>query len=208
MRGLLRPVLRRWLAARPRSRWLYKLYIKLYQPRGDEYSQIYKEHVGLYAIGRNSFVNYGTVITDPEYVRIGNNVVLSDCTIFAHDGSAQVLATRYGLPLDAVGRIDIRDNVFIGWGAIVMPGVTIGPDAIVAAGAVVTRDVPPNTVVGGVPAKPIGRMDELAQKMAQRTRDLPWAELIEQRGATTRDPALEPRLRAARLAHFWGSETP
>lgn len=206
--NLLRTFLSRLLSTHPRSVLLFKLYCKLYRPRGDEYSDLLQRHIGLHSIGRNSHINYGTTITDPEYVRIGNNVVLSDCSIISHDGSAQVLAVAYGLALDAVGKIDIRDNVFIGWGAIIMPGVTIGPDAIVAAGAVVTKDVAPNTVVGGVPARPIGRTDELARNMAEKTRALPWAKLIEARGATTRDAVLEPRLRQMRLMHFWGNDDP
>lgn len=60
--------------------------------------------------------------------------------------------------------IDIKDNVFIGTGSIILPGVTIGSNVIVAAGAVVSSDVPDGKVVGGVPAKEIGKFDELAKK--------------------------------------------
>ena len=60
--------------------------------------------------------------------------------------------------------IDIKDNVFIGSGSLILAGVTVGPNAIIAAGAVVTSDVPEGKVVGGVPAKVIGEFDELAKK--------------------------------------------
>ncbi|MBQ8541048.1 MAG: acyltransferase [Clostridia bacterium] len=63
-----------------------------------------------------------------------------------------------------VGCIEIHENVFVGAGARILPNVSIGPNAIVAAGAVVTSDVPPGTVVGGVPAKVIGSFDDVMSK--------------------------------------------
>ena len=63
-----------------------------------------------------------------------------------------------------VGFSRIVDNVFIGLGAIIMPGVRIGSNSIVAAGSVVTKDVPPNSVVGGNPAKVISSFDALMEK--------------------------------------------
>ena len=52
-----------------------------------------------------------------------------------------------------LGSVHIKRNVWIGAGATILPGVTVGENSIVAAGAVVTKDVPDNTIVGGVPAK-------------------------------------------------------
>ena len=62
------------------------------------------------------------------------------------------------------GKVTIKKNVWIGMGAMICPGVTIGENSVVAAGAVVTKDVPDNVVVGGVPAKIIKTLDPSEQK--------------------------------------------
>lgn len=94
---------------------------------------------------RDIDVNHGFLLT------IGNNVTLSNAKILTHDGS-----TKRALGYSRVGRVTIGDNVFVGAGAIILPGVTIGNDVIVGAGAVVTKDVPNDSVVAGNPAKVIG----------------------------------------------------
>ncbi len=74
-----------------------------------------------------------------------------------------------------------------------MPGVTIGPNAIVAAGAVVSSDVPEGIVVGGVPAKAIARTAEVVNRFATDARQLPWWDLIEGRIGDF-DATIEPEL--------------
>ena len=93
-----------------------------------------------------------------------------------------------------------------GVGAIVMPGVTIGPDAIVAAGAVVVRDVPPDSVVGGVPARVIGSFSETKSRLEAESKTLPWWDLIAQREGDF-DPEMEPELLRRRVAHFYGAKS-
>lgn len=93
-------------------------------------------------------------------ITIGNNVTIApQAYLLAHDAS-----TKRELGYTKIGRINIKDNVFIGARALIMPGVTIGEGSIVAAGSVVTRDVKPNTVVAGNPAREIISKEEYINK--------------------------------------------
>jgi acetyltransferase-like isoleucine patch superfamily enzyme len=202
---LLRPVrsLVRWLAmryGRAVSFWLW-----LCKPRNDEFAEYLRRHGKLHSMGENCRINAEVRITDPAYVRLGNNVTLSNCALIGHDASVAVIGRATGKKLDAVGKIDIRDNVFVGYGAILLPGITIGPNAIVAAGSVVNRDVPPGAVVAGVPAHPVSTFDELAKRLEARTQQLPWADLIAARTGDF-DPALEPELVRRRASYFFGPD--
>jgi acetyltransferase-like isoleucine patch superfamily enzyme len=162
-----------------------------------------KLHGGFHAIGEHCSILPSTNFTDPAYVKLGNNVHFSNCTLVGHDGSVPMLNRAYGVKLDSVGKIDIRDNVFIGYGAIVLPDVSIGPNAIVAAGAVVTRDVAPGDIVGGVPARTIGRVEELVVKLQNATDSLPWCDLIRKRGIEI-DLEMEGDLVQKRTEYFYG----
>lgn len=179
------------------------LYQRTCRPSGLEWAAYLAKWSGLYSVGQDVSINLGCNITDPSRLRIGSNVTLSACTILGHDGVIRILNTRYGKKLDSVGAVDIRDNCFIGHGAIVMPNVTIGPDSIVAAGAVVTKDVPSGMVVGGNPARPICTTEELVVRLEKRCEAYPWIELIKQREGAY-DPRIEPQLKAQRAAFFFG----
>jgi len=179
------------------------LWRRICHPRPEEYAEFVKRRGRLYSIGNDCSIDPHAEILDPAYVRLGNNVQLTNCTLIGHDGSINVLNRAYNVKLDKVGKIDIRDNCFIGHRAILMPGVTIGPNSIVAAGAVVTRDVPPDTVVAGVPAKSICTTEELVKKLQDQTATLPWADLIRQRNGAF-DPAMESELLRRRVAYFYG----
>jgi acetyltransferase-like isoleucine patch superfamily enzyme len=93
--------------------------------------------------------------SEPYLVRLGDHVtVTSGVSFITHDGGVWVF--RDECPdIDIVAPIVVGDNVFIGINSIIMPGVKIGNDCVVAAGSVVTRSVPDGMVVGGVPAKVI-----------------------------------------------------
>lgn len=179
------------------------LYARMFSISGLEYAHYLRKHGGLHSIGEQTEINYGVTITDPAYVRIGRNCTLTTCTLLGHDGVIRVLNNAYHKKLDAVGKIDILDNSFIGHGAILMPGVTIGPNAVVAAGAVVTADVAAGQVVGGVPAKLIGSTEALVQRLEQRCKAYPWYALIAQRQGGF-DARMEPELRRLRVQAFFG----
>ncbi|HOY71194.1 MAG TPA: hypothetical protein PL131_10745 [Methylotenera sp.] len=161
-----------------------------------------KAHGQLHALGENCRINVHANITDPAYVSIGNNVTLSDCHLIGHDGVVGMLNAAYGMKLDSVGKIVIKNNVFVGHGAIVLPDVTIGNNVVVAAGAVVNKDVPDGVIVGGIPAKVIGKTEELAKKLEAQTALLPWADIINSRSSAF-DPAVEAQLVSLRVKHFY-----
>jgi acetyltransferase-like isoleucine patch superfamily enzyme len=177
------------------------LWRKLSPPTGPQWAAYLKRWGGLHAMGEQCSIQTNVVITDPPYVSLGNNVSLSGCTLFGHDGVVNMLRTAYGGVIDRVGSIAIHDNVFIGHQAIVMPGVSIGPNAVVAAGSVVTRDVRPGCVVGGVPAKVITTVDKLHAALVAQTAELPWAPMLVGR-ADPRAPA-SAALHDQRIRHFF-----
>jgi acetyltransferase-like isoleucine patch superfamily enzyme len=189
-----------------RLEWAYR---RFGGPNGWDWADYLRRRGFFHAMGDHVYIMPGARIKDasnPKYIRIGNNVRIAESLFICNDGSVHVMNKAYGCWLDRVGKIDIRDNVFIGHEAILLPGVTIGPNAIVAAGAVVTRDVPADSIVAGVPAKPIGRMSDYAGRLKAEMATLPWGRLIEARKGEY-DPAMEPELERLRIRHFFGDDT-
>jgi acetyltransferase-like isoleucine patch superfamily enzyme len=103
--------------------------------------------------------------SEPYLISIGRHVAMADEVAFiTHDGGTHVFRDRE--PYRKVikyGRITVLDNCVIGYRAIILPGVVIGPNSVVSAGSVVTRNVPPNTVVAGNPAAPVMTIEQYAQ---------------------------------------------
>ena len=106
---------------------------------------------GVLEIGDRVFVNRGVAIHASERVTIGDNAFIGDLSAI-YDTNFHEVEPGQGV---TVKPVHIGRNVWIGRAAIVLPGVTIGDDSVVAAGSVVTRSVPAGQLVGGNPAQPL-----------------------------------------------------
>tara|TARA_B110000971_G_scaffold218464_1_gene257318 strand:+ start:10 stop:552 length:543 start_codon:yes stop_codon:yes gene_type:complete len=107
-------------------------------------------------IGANCRVFTRNFGSEPWLISIGNNVtVTAEVTILTHDGSTWLFNDKNGRRF-LYKKTVIKNNVFIGVKSIIMPGVVIEDDVIIAAGSVVTKSVPSGVIVGGNPAKIIG----------------------------------------------------
>ncbi|WP_295730574.1 DapH/DapD/GlmU-related protein [uncultured Limosilactobacillus sp.] len=116
---------------------------------------IYSDYGANLKIGKGVFINSGVMFTDLGRIELADNVLIGP--------KATIISVNH--PLDPHKRrqvetapVLIDKNAWIGATAVILPGVTIGENAVVAAGAVVTKDVPANTVVSGVPAKVIKKI--------------------------------------------------
>ncbi len=124
-------------------------------------------HEGTVSIGAKSVLGQECTISAYQHVSIGRECVIADRVMlidFDH-GAAEV---ERPVRVQGIYKRDVRvgNNVWIGYGACILRGVTIGDNAIVGTSAVVTRDVPANAVVGGIPARLI--------RMREEPRELRW----------------------------------
>ncbi|MBO9635622.1 MAG: sugar O-acetyltransferase [Chitinophagaceae bacterium] len=101
-------------------------------------------------IGKNVFINFDCTFLDLGGITIDDNVLIAPKVSILSEGHPVSPEDRHALVPQP---IHIRKNAWIGANATILPGVTIGENAIVAAGAVVSKDVPDNTIVGGIPAR-------------------------------------------------------
>ena len=110
--------------------------------------------------------------TEPWLIKIGNHVEITrNVTFLSHEGGmwiARGLEKKYE-DQDLFKPTVIGNNVMIGIGSVIMPGVTIGDNVIIAAHAVVTKDVASNMIVGGVPAKQISTVDKFLSNIKGKT---------------------------------------
>ncbi len=158
-----------WLLSYVPSHTFRKLIFRLAGVKIDKKSTI---HIGCrFYQPKNVSIGEGTIIGDHAtldgraLLTIGNHVdVASQVMIYNSEHDVHSADMH---PIEAP--VNIEDYVFIGPRAIILPGVTIGKGAVVAAGAVVTKDVPPRAIVGGVPAAVIGerRLTDLKYRLGR-----------------------------------------
>ena len=112
-------------------------------------------------IGRNVFIGLDTYLDCqfPELIAIEDDVTISfRVTVVVHDDARRLDRIEPGAGDGTVAPVRLRRGCYLGAGCLILPGVTVGERAVVASGAVVTRNVDPATVVAGVPARPTGRI--------------------------------------------------
>lgn len=114
------------------------------------------------------------IMAEPHLCEIGDNVWVTSGVVFLNHDGAIAMFNRAGVTdaVNVVGRIIVENNVFIGMRSILMAGVRIGCNSVVASGSVVTKDVPSGTVVGGCPAKVICTVKEYLERYASADRTL------------------------------------
>ncbi|MBT5560032.1 MAG: acyltransferase [Proteobacteria bacterium] len=174
IRQTLKPL---WLAIKT-ILWSWQYLVYFIQKRAEKIIRACRYHywaARLKNFGRDSHVYGRITVLNPDKVSIGNRVTMNEGVIIIAKAEPIVIAddvrisagvkiigtglntiVKDGLPRTHISRpITIESNVWLGAGAIITSGVTIGSGATVAAGAVVSKDVAANTLVGGIPAKPL-----------------------------------------------------
>jgi acetyltransferase-like isoleucine patch superfamily enzyme len=146
-------------------------------------------HEGVVEIGEKTVMGQECTISAYQRVRIGAQCVIADRAMFI-DFDHGVVEVERPIRVQGIYKRDVEvgSNVWIGYGACILRGVRVGDNAIVGTNSVVTRDVPANAVVAGVPARIV--------RMRETPKDLTWPEPVEPDPAA--DTTLQPRTSRSR----------
>ena len=144
---------------------IYKWILKHKNPK--KYAE--KTGVSFVDLHVYGYVDWGT---EPWIISLGKNVHITDGVKFiTHDGGVLLLRDRQP-NLDITAPIVLGDNVYVGNNVIILPGVTIGNNVIIGAGSIVTKDIPNDSVVAGIPACRIESFEEYYQKALKKSTNL------------------------------------
>lgn len=123
----------------------------------------------------------GSFGTEPYLISIGENcLIAAGVHFFTHDGGVKVLSDLgyFGSErMDIIAPVTVGNNVYIGTGASIMPGVTIGDNVVIGAHAVVTHDIPSNSVAVGVPARVIKTIEQYYEDAKSKGKLYPTAKM-------------------------------
>lgn len=158
----------------------YILMLRLFLIRNTKKKAEYlKKRNIFHKMGDNCGYHPFKIPSEPYLLSIHNNVsIAANVDFVTHDITCDVFNgskkfKNFGKHKYYMGTIEIFDNVFVGANSIIMYNTKIGPNAIVAAGSIVTKDVPEGVIVGGNPAKIIGNIYDLEQKRYNQTLNMP-----------------------------------
>lgn len=130
--------------------------------------EAYARKIGV-TIGKGCNISTKDFSSEPWLIHIGNNVrIARNVQLLTHGGlwSIRKMDKKYK-NLEYFGKIQIKDNVYIGQGTIIMPGVTIEENCIVGAASIVTKSVPKGSVVAGNPARFVSKIDDFIENISK-----------------------------------------
>ena len=137
-------------------------------------SSISKIREGGGSVGNNVDIIASSIdMGEPYLLKIGNNVTITGVKILTHDASL-----KKTIGYSKTGKVHIGDNVFVGWGSIILPNTIIGNRVVVGAGTVVAKNIPDNSVVVGNPCHIICTYDEYVEKTRGLMERFPVIDLL------------------------------
>ena len=164
-----------------KSRQVKKAKIMMYlMPSAVKRTNWLKKHNVFFEMGEKCYYHTRDIPAEPYLLSIHNNVrIAANVRFITHDmigvmiNKNEYYREKYGRMKYYIGSIEIFDNVMIGANSTIMYDVKIGANSIIAAGSVVTKDVPEGSVVGGNPAKVICKTEEFVKKRNIKTLERP-----------------------------------
>lgn len=139
--------------------------IKFFYKRKFSSAENYAKYIGV-KVGEGCMISTTNFSSEPYLIEIGNHCrIAPETSFFTHGGLWSQRKKHPGL--DYFGKIKIADYTYIGEGAKIMPGVTIGNDVIVGAGSIVTKSIPDGKIVAGNPARIVGETKDFVEKIKQ-----------------------------------------